>query len=94
MVKPRRILKLDLQKELNTPQTFSDIDEDRILFGKYCGNTPLWIAENDPDYLIWAYETFTQKPCSKDLYELCKLDSMEEDESIREALDGFLKFRK
>ena len=91
MPKPRIIPKFDLSKAL---EAFSSIDEEPIRFGKHKGKTPLEIAEIDPSYLIWAYETFkANKPCSIELYELLRLDADDEDESKREALDGRLHFR-
>lgn len=28
----------------------------RLLFGKYSGRTFSWVAQNDPNYIIWLYE--------------------------------------
>lgn len=99
MVQPRKIPKLDLAAEFNKS---ADLDESPALFGKYRGQTPCWIAEHDPQYLIWAYETFDKerKPCSKELYDACKLDEYEEDnpdlpeEGSFAELSGILNFRK
>lgn len=89
MPKPRRIPAFSLSSELNKD---IDIDKEPVRFGKHIGKTPTQIAEEDPSYLIWAYETFTtQKPCSKDLYEACLLD---EADASYDPIDGHLKFRK
>lgn len=85
MPKPRRIPAFDFNSYLK-----KDSDETPFVFGKHKGYTPLWVAENDPTYLIWAYETFTLKPCTQDLYELCKLTC---DDKTREELDGNLRFK-
>jgi hypothetical protein len=92
MPKPRVIPKFDLFAAIGA---FSSIDEEPFRFGKFQGFTPLWVAEHKPDYLIWAYETFPldKKPCSLELYELCRLDADDEQEDKREALDGRLRFR-
>ena len=91
MPKPRRIPHFDINNYLS-----KDSDETPLVFGKHRGYTPLWIAENDPAYLIWAYETFTLKPCTHALYELCKLTHEGSDEEVAayKELDGQLKFRK
>lgn len=86
MPKPRKIPAFDLNNYL-----LKDPDEIPLTFGKHAGLTPLEIAREDPSYLIWAYETFTLKPCTKDLYELCKLTS--DEEPIRETLSGNLRFK-
>jgi len=79
MTKPRLIPKFDLLSALDKP--VRDIDEIPLTFGKYEGLTPCQILEEDPQYLIWAYEKFDarRKPCSKDLYELCLLNEMDEE---------------
>lgn len=75
-----------------------DFDDLPVAFGKYKGMTPAQIANTDPSYLIWAYETFDahRKPCTQALYEACRLDQNEEaedDPSLKE-LDGILGFHK
>ncbi len=91
MPKPRTIPKFDFKNYLN-----KDSDETPFVFGKYRGLTPLEVAESDPSYLIWAYETFTLKPCTHELYKLCKLTHEGSDEEVAayKELDGQLKFRK
>lgn len=71
---------IDLNKALN--ETDFDLDEKPISFGKHKGLTPTEIAEVDPQYLIWAYETFELKPCSYLLYEACRLDEEENEEFL------------
>lgn len=59
-----------------------DLDH-RVMFqGKYGphqGNprTVEWVAENDPSYLVWAYEHWDTNPCSKVLYKDCVADLKE-----------------
>jgi hypothetical protein len=50
-----------------TPEQMLDFTP--ITFGKYRGKTPEWVAENDPGYLRWMYETVTDRgTCSYALY--------------------------
>jgi hypothetical protein len=45
------------------------LDFTPLTFGKYRGKTPEYVAENDPGYLRWMYETVTDKAtCSYALY--------------------------
>jgi hypothetical protein len=94
MVKPRKIPKIDLTAELNKS---ASLDENPLPYGKYQGQTPCWIAEHDPQYIIWMYETVSpeRRLISKDLYEACRLDEDEEnDNSDLRELDGLLRFHK
>lgn len=45
---------------------------------KHEGKTPSQVAEIDPSYLVWAYETWDRPPCSKLLYEECVRDVAEQ----------------
>jgi len=56
-----------------------ELDHQPMTFGKYKGKTPEWVSENDPAYLIWAFDTVKDKPvCSKALYVDCKNDIEEQ----------------
>lgn len=49
-----------------------------LTFGKYKGTCPQDVAEIDPQYIVWMYETVTNKPtCSEELYNLAQEDVME-----------------
>lgn len=58
-----------------------ELDHGRMGKGKYFERSPNWVAEEDPGYLIWAYENWTKKPCSKLLYDACV---KERDEGLRQ----------
>ena len=48
------------------------LDRTKLTFGKYRNKTPEQIAEKDPQYLVWAYETVAQfNVCSAALYRDC-----------------------
>ena len=73
---------------MNDKETESDSEP--FEFGKHKGLTPNQIAEEDPGWLVWAYENIKQKRaygfpiCSRTLYLACKDerdDSQEEDET-------------
>jgi len=94
MPKPTRIPAFSLDKELKRDV---DIDEEPVRFGKYKGMTPAEIANKDPNYLIWAYETFdaNRKPCTRILYEACRMDKQEyenDDPDLRDMSDFFQSF--
>lgn len=57
-----------------------ELDHTALDFGKYKGKTPSEIAEVDAKYVIWMYQNFGSKPCSKALYDACLLDEAEEEE--------------
>ena len=49
------------------------VDHLPLSFGKHQGKTPEWVSENDPNWLVWAYENVKDKPvCSPALYADCK----------------------
>ena len=48
------------------------LDHTPLKFGKFRGKTPEQVAEIDPRYLCWAYETVSNFPtCSDALYREC-----------------------
>ena len=51
-----------------------ELDHTALDFGKHNGKTPSEISEIDPQYVIWMYQTFESKPCSKALYDACVID--------------------
>jgi hypothetical protein len=67
----------------------TDIDNIPINFGKYQKRrlTPRQIANEDPKYIIWMYETVKPKACSRDLYMSCVEQSYEQDYDDFEPLD-------
>lgn len=47
-------------------------DRTALKFGKHRGKTPEQVAETDPGYIVWAYETVAQfDVCSAALYREC-----------------------
>jgi hypothetical protein len=62
--------------------TLPDIDDRPLSFGKYKGQSPNEIAEDDPSYITWIYENVEPCPVSTELYEACALD-IAEDESAQ-----------
>lgn len=68
------------------------LDHSIMTRGKYSlgrGNpqTANWVAEHDPGYLVWAYESWTPKPCSDLLYRECKREVEEDRRQSRVARD-------
>lgn len=57
-----------------------ELDHSPIDFGKHNGKTPSEISEIDPGYVIWMYQNFNNKPCSKALYEACVQDEAEDED--------------
>lgn len=52
------------------------LDHTPLTFGKYIGQTPDEISENNPGYIVWLYDTVKNKPtCSKTLRDSCQTDS-------------------
>ena len=80
---------IDLKTIINIKSL--SIDETPLTFGKYKGQTPEQIAEENPSYLIWAYENLDNKPCTKLLYYACLHD--EEEKGEGSYLDGYLRFK-
>lgn len=63
------------------------LDSIPLKFGKYRGKSPAEIAEEDPGYLVWAYEKISPKPCSKALYLVCEI-------SLNEMIDEAHEFMR
>jgi hypothetical protein len=55
------------------------LDHTPLTFGKHKGKTPAAVAEVDPGYVVWMYDTWKadrKAPmCSKVLYDECKRDA-------------------
>lgn len=70
-----------------------DLDHTPMDKGKYGKTrsakplTPDQVAEVDPSYLVWAYETWNPRPCSFVLYKECKKDVQAERQHRRVARD-------
>ena len=62
-------------------ETIVDIDEQPLTFGKYQGITPEQMAEKDPEYILWLYDSMKEKLCSRPLRELCAMDIRESAQS-------------
>ena len=58
-----------------------DPDNTPLSFGKHKGLTPWELYQNDPDYLVWAWESVGPHVCSRELYELARELAEEDDES-------------
>jgi len=65
-----------------------DIDSKRLTFGKYRGRTPEEIAEYDPSYVVWMYDTIEFKHCTKDLRDMCEMDVRESEDEYYSDLQG------
>lgn len=57
--------------------------------GKYSAKqnnprTANWVAEHDAAYLVWAYDSWTPKPCSALLYKECKREIEEDKQQGRD----------
>jgi len=88
-MKPRRIPAFNLEAEIHKD---AGIDSEPLRFGKYPGKTPDEIADEDPSYIIWMFESIKNPPCSKFLYECCKWDS-EDSPDLRDMDDFFGSFQ-
>jgi hypothetical protein len=52
------------------------LDHTPLTFGKYKGQTPDEVSENDPGWIVWAYDNVkNRKVCSKTLRDACKNDA-------------------
>lgn len=72
-----------------------DLDHTPLTFGKYQGQTPDEVSEEDPKYICWMYENVKNKPtCSRTLYNVCLSDADYIPKQYRgpQELDGNLKF--
>ncbi len=47
------------------------LDDTPLAFGKHKGKTPNEIADDNPSYVVWAYENIERKICTQHLYEYC-----------------------
>jgi hypothetical protein len=64
-----------MNKTMNTAAKKQEaLDHTVMAFGKYKDKkTPEQVAEENPSYLVWAYETVKNRPvCSEVLYRECK----------------------
>ena len=59
-----------------------DLDLTPLKFGKYKGQTPEEIAEHDPSYIQWMYDTIKPPPCSKELALACEQDERDEEDEL------------
>lgn len=58
--------------------TDEDLDHRPLGKGRYAAKTASEVAQLDPQYLCWAYENWTPKPCSKLLYDDCQEELRQE----------------
>lgn len=68
------------------------LDHSVMRQGKYStarGNprTANWVAEHDAAYLVWAWESWSPKPCSHLLYRECKREVEDDKQQGRVARD-------
>lgn len=54
------------------PTAAEQLDHTALYKGQYKGESPSQIAEHDPSYVVWMYETWNPKPCSALLYDECR----------------------
>lgn len=76
------------------PMKVDCLNDTPLTFGKYKGKTPMEVAENDPEYLIWAFDNVTShKTCTKELRDHCEQDQRDEeadhDEDKHYGTDGW-----
>lgn len=81
-----------------TPENMKveSIDDTPFPFGKYKGLTPNQVAEEDPSYIVWAYENIKNyTTCTALLYKACLQDRDEgdyaDDEELAESVDSFME---
>lgn len=55
-------------------------DKTPMAFGKYKGKTPEEIANVDPSYVVWMYDTIQPKHCSLDLRNVCDMDCRQQED--------------
>lgn len=67
------------------------LDDRELTFGKYNGDTPNEIALEDPQYLVWMYDTLNTKFCTKRLRNECEEfdEDSWEDEKEQDEFYGF-----
>jgi hypothetical protein len=73
------------------------LDHTPLTFGQYRGKTPAEIAEENPGYIKWMYETVKNKStCSQALYKDCAAEVSairehdDEEEQLAAAAYGYL----
>lgn len=59
---------------------FPDDDERPLGVGKYSGKTPNQIADIDPSYIVWMYDTINPKRCSRELYLSCEAHGRDDED--------------
>ena len=62
------------------------LDDTALTFGKYIGQKPNVLADDDPNYIVWLYENVNPKACTQRLYDLC-LDVADSWEDAKEMDD-------
>lgn len=70
-----------------TKEQLAVLDHLVLGFGKYRSMSPSVIAEFDPSYIVWMYETISPRRCSEELYIGCRFD-LQEDEANNELFPG------
>lgn len=63
---------MNFEKMLSQVISEQDLDDTPLGKGKYADRTPDELSDEDPEYLVYAYETWDIKPCSKAMYNYCK----------------------
>lgn len=61
-------------------------ENDIMPFGKYKSKTLAWIADFDPEYIVWAAENVHQIRIDKSLVQACEME-VEEQKREREMED-------
>lgn len=56
-----------------------DIDDVPLKFGKHKGETPLQVAERDPNYVVWMHANVLPPPCSRELAISCEHGEREDE---------------
>jgi len=70
---------------------FKLLDDTKLTFGKHKGSTPKEIATDDPNYIVWMYDTLTTKFCTKRLRDLC-VDTSSDSWEVEREIDGELGY--
>lgn len=50
------------------------LDDQKLTFGKHKFRTPNEIAEDDPSYIVWLYDSVKPRVVSKSLAVACELE--------------------
>ena len=48
------------------------LDDTPLTFGKYNGETPNEVANNDPQYIVWLFDNLNTKFCTEKLRDVCE----------------------